>query len=125
MTISAMAGTGWTCTVGLQNGCTRADSLPSGQSYPPVTVPVQMGATASTPLTNVATVSGGGTTGTTTASDLTAIGPPGPALSLTKTHSGNFAQGQSGTYTLTVGSIGTVATTASLLVQVIDTPPAG
>ncbi len=124
MTITAIAGTGWTCSVA-PSQCTRTDALPSGQSYPPVTVTVQTAATAATPLTNVATLETVGVEGIIKVSDLTAIGPPGPALSLTKTHSGNFTQGQTGTYTLTVGSIGTVATTAGVLVQVIDAPPAG
>ena len=51
------------------------------------------------------------------------VGVPGPDLTLTKTHTGNFVRGQVGaTYTLTVRNVGTLATTG--LVTVTDTLPA-
>jgi uncharacterized repeat protein (TIGR01451 family) len=69
-----------------------------------------------------ATVPGAGTTTfslTNTASLL-------PDLTVTKTHSGNFAQGQVGaTYTVTVNNIGAASKPAASLVTVTDTVPSG
>ena len=50
--------------------------------------------------------------------------PNAPDLTITKTHSGNFTQGQTGaTYTLTVSNVGAVSTSGT--VTVTDTLPAG
>ncbi|MFE2837632.1 hypothetical protein ACFXI6_42705, partial [Streptomyces mirabilis] len=50
--------------------------------------------------------------------------PPGPSLTIGKSHSGSFARGQSGSYTLTVGNNGIDATDGTV-VTVTDTLPAG
>ena len=76
-------------------------------------------------MTNTATVSGGGeiNTANNTASDIATIGS-GSDLTINKSHSGNFTQGQTGaTYTITVGNTGGAATTGS--VTVTDTLPSG
>jgi uncharacterized repeat protein (TIGR01451 family) len=122
LTATALSGAGWICNVGTLT-CTRSDSLASAASYPPITLTANIAANAPSSVTNVATVSGGGefNTGNDTASDVTAI-TPGPDLAITKTHSGNFAQGQGGAiYTITVANVGGVATTG--LVSVVDTLP--
>jgi uncharacterized repeat protein (TIGR01451 family) len=56
---TAISGVGWTCNV---NGpsCSRSDALQPGESYNAITVTVMVGASASSPVTNIATVSGGG-----------------------------------------------------------------
>ena len=54
-----MHGTGWSCT-DLYDTCTRSDVLGPGQSYPPLNVSGVVSSTASSPLTNQVTVSGGG-----------------------------------------------------------------
>src|SRR5205085_1809187 len=81
--------------------------IADSSSYPDIILTVTVSATAAASLDNAATVSGGG--------DLTP-GNDGPVtdtttiiqvadLSITKSHSGNFAQGQVGaTYTLTVSN---------------------
>jgi uncharacterized repeat protein (TIGR01451 family) len=51
-------------------------------------------------------------------------GPPGPSLTIGKSHSGSLVRGQSGSYTLTVGNDGTGATDGTV-VTVTDTLPAG
>jgi uncharacterized repeat protein (TIGR01451 family) len=72
MTLVSMAGTGWTCPAqGIT--CTRSDGLGSGQSYPPITVTVNVATTSLVALTNQASVSGGGATAGAAASDATAI----------------------------------------------------
>lgn len=53
----SMSGSGWSC---VSNSCTRSDVLPSEQSYPPITVTVNVAADASSPVTNWVSVSGGG-----------------------------------------------------------------
>jgi uncharacterized repeat protein (TIGR01451 family) len=54
-----MHGAGWSCP-GLYNTCTRSGVLGPGQSYPPLNVTAVVSSTASSPLTNQVTVSGGG-----------------------------------------------------------------
>ena len=76
LTATALAGTGWSCTLGTLT-CTRSDALAAGASYPAVTVTVNVASTAPASVTNQATVSGGGETNTAnnSASDPTAITP--------------------------------------------------
>ncbi|HEX4138655.1 MAG TPA: FG-GAP-like repeat-containing protein [Bryobacteraceae bacterium] len=51
-------------------------------------------------------------------------GSPTPDLAITKSHTGNFTQGQTGaTYTIGVSNIGTAATSG--IIQVVDALPAG
>jgi uncharacterized repeat protein (TIGR01451 family) len=57
-TASAMAGTGWTCVLSTTT-CTRFDPLPSGGTYPPITLTVNIDPAAPASLANTATVAGG------------------------------------------------------------------
>jgi uncharacterized repeat protein (TIGR01451 family) len=122
LTATAMAGTGWTCTLATLT-CTRSDVLANGGSYPVLVLTVNVASNAPASVINTATVSGGGelNTGNDTASDVTTIAS-GPDLTITKTHSGNFVQGQTGAiYTITVTNGGNTATAGS--VNVVDTLP--
>ncbi|MGA8221160.1 MAG: kelch repeat-containing protein [Candidatus Acidiferrales bacterium] len=103
LSLASISGTGWNC---VENDCTRSDSLKPGASYQPITVSVNVAANAPAQVTNMASVSGGGTTGIITASDLTNITPTGaPVLTISKMHSGSFTVGQQGaTYTITVSN---------------------
>ena len=56
LSLVSMAGTGWTCTA---NTCTRSNALGVNQSYPAITVNVNVSATAPASVTNKVTVSGG------------------------------------------------------------------
>ncbi len=72
-------------------------------------------------MTNTATVSGGGETNTAndTASDPTTIdgASAGPDLTLTKSHAGDFSQGQTGaTYSLVVHNVGGTPTGGAVTV---------
>ncbi|MGI8745944.1 MAG: FG-GAP-like repeat-containing protein [Bryobacteraceae bacterium] len=64
LTITAMSGSGWTCSA--LPVCTRTDALPGGQAYPAITVMANIAAGAVSPrvntLVNQASVSGGGDT---------------------------------------------------------------
>jgi hypothetical protein len=120
LTITGMSGTGWNCNTSV---CSRSDSLPGGAGYPAITVTVNVAANATSPVTNQVSVSGGGSAGVN-ATDATAIVGAGPALTISKTHSGNFVRGQVGAqYTVTVGNVSGMPTNG--LVTMTETAPAG
>jgi uncharacterized protein (TIGR03437 family) len=113
MTLVQMVGDGWSCT---GNVCTRSDLLLATLAYPVITVIVNVASTATTPLTNTATVTGG-SSASSTSNDVTDINTTAPSnppkLSITKTHTGNFTQGQqNATYTLTVSNAHGASTTS-------------
>ena len=126
LTITAMSGSGWTCTT--LPTCTRSDALAAGASYPPVVVTVTVAGNATSPQVNsvaVTTASLETNTGNNSAADSTVVLVP-PDLTITKTHAGNFSQGQAGaTYSVTVSNSGLGDKLASAVVTVADTPPAG
>lgn len=57
LTLVSMSGTGWSVT---GNVATRSDSLGAGDSYPPLTVTVDVSGSAASPQVNNVCVSGGG-----------------------------------------------------------------
>jgi uncharacterized repeat protein (TIGR01451 family) len=127
-------GNTWTCSIASQTvTCTRSDALASGASYPDITLTVNVANNAPAIVTNRATVSGGGEiddpnapgveTDQNTFNDPTNITGV-PHVSIAKTHTGDFIQGQVGAiYTITVTNIGGAATTTA--VTVTDTVPTG
>ncbi len=118
LSLVSMSGIGWTCT---GSSCTRSDTINGGAAYSPITVMVNVAANATSPQVNVASVSGGGS-GNASAQDSTIIANP-PLLSIAKTHTGTFAQGQmNAVYTLTVSNQGGPT---SGTVTVTEMPPAG
>jgi uncharacterized repeat protein (TIGR01451 family) len=120
LTLVSMAGTGWTCS---GNTCTRSDALQNSLYYQVITVTVNVAGSAPSPQVNLATVSGGGALASAQSSDSTTI-VLSPALSIAKSHTGNFTQGQSGaTYTVTVSNAGSAATSGT--VTVAETVPTG
>jgi uncharacterized repeat protein (TIGR01451 family) len=116
---------GWSLSASGQTiTATRSDPLPSGSSYPALTLTVSVSDNAPASLTNTVTVSGGGTANTASASDPTTIIQGGADLTITISHTGNFKQGDSAdTYNLTVSNIGQRATAG--VVTVTDTLPSG
>ncbi|MFD5430491.1 DUF11 domain-containing protein, partial [Streptomyces sp. NPDC127084] len=72
LTAVSLSGTGWTCVLATLT-CTRTDALDPGESYPPITLTVNVAPTAPAQVTNTATVSGGGTTDTSFATATTAV----------------------------------------------------
>jgi uncharacterized repeat protein (TIGR01451 family) len=124
LTATAISGTGWSCTLATLT-CTRSDALGAGSSYPVITVTVNVANNAAASVTNSVSVSGGGqtNTGNDSATDPTTINQL-PDLTITKSHVGNFTQGQVGaTYSLTATNSGSAATSGT--VTVVDTLPAG
>src|SRR5258708_899777 len=123
VTATAIAGPCWACTLATLT-CTRSDALQVNQIFSPVIVTVNVAPNAPASVTNNATVSGGGELDATnnSASDLTTVNSS-PDLILTKTHSGNFFQNQTGAqYSLTVKNIGGGPTSG--VMTVTDTLPA-
>src|SRR5262249_7187999 len=94
---TAISGSGWTCTLASLT-CTRSDALATGSSFPPITLTVNVAGNAPASVTNRATLSGGGTSTNSNASDPTTItgSIAAPSLTLTKSHNGSFTQGQTG-----------------------------
>ncbi|MER5696032.1 YVTN family beta-propeller repeat protein [Streptomyces mirabilis] len=125
MAAASISGTGWSCAVATLT-CTRSDVLNAGDSYPPITLTVDVSCDAPPQGTNTATVTGGGDSTTHTATDPTTTDLNStcqqPSLTIDKSHSGKFTQGQQGTYTITVGNAGPGATDGSR-VTVRDTLP--
>ena len=89
LTLTAMSGTGWTCTT--LPTCTRSDMLAGGSSYPPIAIAMTVapGAATLNNAVNVATSTGESNTGNNSATDLTTIvaGTAG-SLAVTKAGSG-------------------------------------
>jgi uncharacterized repeat protein (TIGR01451 family) len=124
LTLISMGGTGWSCSA---NSCTRGDVLAGGAAYPPITVAVNVAGNASSPQVNLVSVSGGGSP-TAHASDSTIVlAAPTlsiSTLSISKTHSGNFTQGQTAaTYTLIVSNGVGAAPTAGTVMVAESAPP--
>ncbi|HEY6392982.1 MAG TPA: hypothetical protein VIX89_17000, partial [Bryobacteraceae bacterium] len=126
LTPTAAAGTGWVCNIVVQAvSCTRSDVLAASQSYPVIQITVTVANNAPAQVTNTATVSGGGetNTGNDSSSDITNI-TGGPDLTIAKSHTGNFFQGQVGAvYNVTVTNSGASPTVGTVTVS--DTLPAG
>jgi uncharacterized repeat protein (TIGR01451 family) len=94
-------------------------------SYPAITLTVTVSNSAAASVTNSVTVSGGAelNTANDTATDITAVVQVAD-LTITKSHIGNFTQGQVGAnYTITVTNSGPGPTSGT--VTVVDTLPAG
>ncbi|HEX8456487.1 MAG TPA: hypothetical protein VF656_04120 [Pyrinomonadaceae bacterium] len=131
---SVPTGTGWNCSATVVGSsaatCTSTNVINAGVTSPnpiTLTVAVAPAALAASPVTNVASISGGGEpaslNGNNSVNDSTII-VGAPDLTITKTHTGNFTRGGVGTYDITVTNSGTAATTGAT-VTVTDTLPAG
>ena len=96
LSATALGGANWSCTLSTLT-CTRSDGLAPGSSYAPITLTVNVAASAPSTVTNSATASGGGetNTGNNSASDATIVAsstdmqPPTAPGNLTATASGN------------------------------------
>ncbi|HEY6047287.1 MAG TPA: hypothetical protein VIU65_11835, partial [Pyrinomonadaceae bacterium] len=124
LSATAISGTGWSCVLGTLT-CTRSDALAAGASYPVITLTVTVASNAASSVTNSVTVSGGSqiNTANDTGTDPTNINQLSD-LTINKSHTGNFQQGQTGaTYSIAVTNSGSAATSGT--VTVTDTLPAG
>ena len=128
LTVTALSGAGWTCTVPTRT-CTRSDALPPQSSYPDIIVTTTVGpGVVPGTVINTAVVAGGGdpNPGNNTATDPTEVTSPvaGPDLTLTKNYAGGLVMaGQSINFTISVTNVGSGPTSGN--VTVTETPPAG
>jgi uncharacterized repeat protein (TIGR01451 family) len=116
MTAVGLDAPGWSCSA-LPAGvvtCTRSDSLAPNSAYPGLTMTVSVGNSAPM-VTNTANLSGGGDSQFHMASDPTNVHTP--TLAITKSHTGDFTVGQTGTYTLTVTNVGNLATLGTVIAR--------
>jgi uncharacterized repeat protein (TIGR01451 family) len=126
LTIIALSGPGWTCSVPT---CTRSDALAPTDSYPAITVTTKVGANvAPGTVVNSAEVSGGGdpNDGNNTATDETTITSPasGADLTVAKAQTGGVVKpGQSITFTVRVTNVGESPTNGT--VTMTEVPPPG
>ena len=71
LSVTSIAGTGWTCGTGR---CSRNDALPVGASYPVITFTVNVAANAVSPLTTKIAVVGGGASDTSAEDQTIVVG---------------------------------------------------
>jgi uncharacterized repeat protein (TIGR01451 family) len=130
LTATALNGAGWNCTLATLT-CTRSDALGVGQSYPTMTLTVDVALNAPASITNVATVSGGGQSsgGNDTASDVTVVTgvsvTPATAV-ITSTQSQQFVVNGLGTQSVVWsvdGSAGGTAATGTITSGGLYAPP--
>ncbi|HKV98874.1 MAG TPA: hypothetical protein VJN96_03570, partial [Vicinamibacterales bacterium] len=125
LTPTGASGAGWACTIAAQLvECTRGDNLAAGQSWPTITIVVNVGTTVGT-LNNTATVSGGGDANPNDNSvvDSTIISGQ-PQLTIVKTHADPVIQGAPDLpFTIVVSNNGTAQTAGT--VTVTDPLPGG
>jgi hypothetical protein len=98
--------------------------LTAGNNFGAITATVNVAANALPQVTNLVTVSGGGSTGFG-AIDSSFVGPGTPVLEISSTHSGDFFVGENNaTYTATVGNEFNASPTSGLI-TVSEIAPAG
>ncbi len=122
MTITGMSGTGWTCSSTPSWACTRSDALAAGASYPAITVGVSVSPSATSPLVNSVTASGGGAAQSASATDSTTVVRPA-AFGISKSGPASAQTGAAITYTLTLTNLGELTTGTSATVR--EALPAG
>jgi len=101
------SGAGWSCAIaGQAVSCTRSDALPAGASYPVIAITVAVSQSATSPLTNTATVAGGNELNTSndSASDPTAIASQADIVVTKTASSGTVTTGSNVTFTITAGT---------------------
>jgi uncharacterized repeat protein (TIGR01451 family)/fimbrial isopeptide formation D2 family protein len=129
LTITAMSGPGWTCTVASAT-CTRTDALAAGAAYSPITVTGTVAASAVASFVNSSTVAVAGQTESDTNNNVgnapATLVNPVPDIAVSKSHTGSFSQGQVGAqYTLVASSTATSGAISSGPITVTDTLPTG
>jgi YVTN family beta-propeller protein len=126
LTVTAMAGTGWTCNTAT---CTRSDALAGGSSYPAITVTVNVQVNATSPQVNHIDVTGGGS-GPASANDSTNITIIQPTLSVSRKTlnygiSGSFATSPQTVLVTITGGVNVAWTATSDHSNITATPASG
>jgi ribosomal protein S11 len=117
------SGSGWFCSGSGTVTCTNDSSIGDGAQYPTLTIYVNVANNAPANVGNSQSASGGGASNTLTSTDSIGISPA-PVLSVTKTHTGTFTQGQTAEWDISVSNTLSGSTTNGT-VTVSDTLPSG
>jgi uncharacterized repeat protein (TIGR01451 family) len=122
LTYVSAAGTGWTCgAAGQVVTCTSSTVIGASGIGKPISLTVATAPSAVPSVTNTAASSGGGAPNTGGSTDVTTVTIP--ALSVAKTHTGNFVVGSTGSYSIAVTNTGNATTFGTTTIR--DTLPAG
>ena len=121
------SGTGWSCPApsGQTITCTNANVVASGDSYPTLTLNVNVATNAPASVNNTATVNGSGNTVAVNSNTNTVTIQTAPVLAISKTPSGTFTQGQTAIWDITVSNTAAGTSLTSGTVTVVDTLPTG
>jgi uncharacterized repeat protein (TIGR01451 family) len=126
MTATGIAGTGWTCTLGLLT-CTRADALSVATAYPSLTLTANVSASAPGSLTNSVSVSGGGefNTANDTANDVTTINTgASPDFAITSAPATEtITAGANATFVLTLRPLNDLPFSSAIALTAVGLPP--
>ncbi len=124
-TPAAPTGTSWSCSaVGQTVTCTSDLAVAQGNSYPTLTIPVNVSPTAGASASNQVSVSGGGVTSTNSNTDTVTINPA-PVLAVAKSHPGSFTAGQTAEWDIAVSNTAASSSITTGTVTVSDTLPTG
>lgn len=119
------SGTNWACnTVSQTITCSNTSFVGAGNDFPVLTINVNASNTAGASVMNTASVGGSLNTTPVSTNTTTTTIDPAPVLSVTKTHSGTFTQGQTGEWDITVSNTKAGSKTAGTT-TVVDTLPSG
>ena len=122
LTYVSATGTGWSCSAaGQVVTCTSSTVINATSIGNSITLTVAVAASAVPSVSNTVSSSGGGAPNTGSSTDVTTVTIP--VLAITKSHTGSFVVGQSGTYTIAVSNTGNATTFGTT--TVVDTLPAG
>jgi hypothetical protein len=124
LTYTGYSGTGWSCTAppATSISCTNDSAVAEGASYPTLTFNVNVSPSAPASISNSVSVSGAGIANNSGSDTITV--DSAPSLALSKSHTGNFTQGSTGLWTITVSNMNTGSATSGT-VTVADTLPTG
>ncbi len=121
LTVTSMAGPGWTCAAA---SCSRGDSLAPGTSYPPITVTVTVANDATSPQTNSVSVSGGGSPAANT-TDTVVISPVHTQVTIQTTPSGLQFSVDGGNQQDAPGTVDLTLGPHTIAVRSLQSGPAG
>ncbi len=136
LTPASASGTGWTCSAASQTvSCVRSDVLPAGNSYPSITLNVNVAQTAPAVVTNTATIGGGNEDylGNDTATDTAQVISTADLAAGIVDSPDPVAAGNNITYTISASDLGPSAADNATMVFPIPanttfasvTPPSG
>ncbi len=126
LTPTSGSGTSWVCgtPVGQTITCKSTEFIPSGSSFDTLNLNFNVASNATGLVTDNSTVSESGLTAGVKSNTVTIDVVPPPSLSVSKSHTGIFTQGETAEWDISVSNTSTNSTTSGTT-TVSDTLPAG